>query len=259
MPNWERQAESHIDRQIYIKLFCFVFGVGIWEYITAFGYEWAVYSGRRKYLRTIWLYSGFRFLLLMWLFTLLVSKNGAVHHHCTTMYIATSFTCYVIVSLGSLMIALRVIAIWEHKRLISLLSYGFIILCFVVNMRSLFYLRARYDPVSRSCVAFGSYNHLPCTIAILATDMALMAMMLLGLLRLWEARQLGLVRFLYRQGVLWLALAMIAGHPTVVAAGLGVTKDIYLTAQVFATTALCICATRMYRGLTDYVHVPERC
>lgn len=92
------------------------------------------------------LYSGFRFLLLMWLFTLLVSKNGAVHHHCTvrscsceawpnahvivqTMYIATSvrcivlsmpvlqltftnltaqFTCYVIVSLGSLMIALRV-------------------------------------------------------------------------------------------------------------------------------------------------------
>ncbi|KZV73165.1 hypothetical protein PENSPDRAFT_663197 [Peniophora sp. CONT] len=96
-----------------------------------------------------------------------------------------------------------------------------IVACSALNMRSLFFLRAGYDPQSGSCVPFGSFNHVPCTSAVLITDLALITLMLV-------ASESGLIRYLYRQGIVWMALAVIAGVPAVVAAAVKLNAGVIM-------------------------------
>ncbi|VDB91908.1 unnamed protein product [Peniophora sp. CBMAI 1063] len=139
------------------------------------------------------------------------------------------------------MIALRVTAQWGHAKLAYLLSYGSVAACFAVNMRSITFIHATYDPLTRA-PDDGRDSH--------------ECMMLGGLLRMWEMRSTGLVKFLYHQGVPWMILVFVAEVPTVITAGFHLNEGVTLITQPFAAVTLFTCATRTYRGLTDYAHEP---
>ncbi|KZV76807.1 hypothetical protein PENSPDRAFT_344092 [Peniophora sp. CONT] len=258
MPSdWNSKDVVDDDMLIFLRLFHALFGIVVWEYISTFDYELDVWLGKRKYLWTVWLYSSCRMLLLLWLFTLAVQQNGGVTTHCTAFFLTCVLFSYFAIGMASIIIALRVIAIWKHSKMVKALSYGLIATSFALNMRDVSLVRAEYDPDVDACIPFATYKFLPNGIGILATDVILVVLMLVGLLRMEEARRSGIAKFLYHQGLLWFVLVVIAEVPTIVFVSLNLNDVLTVMLHPFEVAALSLCATRMYRGLTDYEHEPE--
>jgi len=91
-------------------------------------------------------------------------------------------------------------------------------------------------------------------IVTLATDTALLLIMLVGLLR-WRIREGGassLADFLWTQGLIWLLLATLGHLPAAVFVSLDLNAPFNLMFGASTVTTVSIAATRMYRTLTDY-------
>ncbi|VDB92330.1 unnamed protein product [Peniophora sp. CBMAI 1063] len=254
--DWKLPDQTE-DSLVFLRVFHAVLGIAIWEYLSTFDYELDIWLGKRRYLWSIWIYSSCRFFLMLWLFTLVVQQNGGITTHCTTFFLVCALFAYLAIGAASVLIALRVVAIWEHRKPIKILSYAMIGASFALNMRDASLVRARYDSNIDACTAVSTYKFLPNGIGILVTDVILVSLMLVGLLRMEEARHSGIVRFLYRQGLVWFTLVVIAEVPTVVLVALNLNDTLTIMLHPFEVSALCICATRLYRSLTDYEHKPD--
>jgi len=91
-------------------------------------------------------------------------------------------------------------------------------------------------------------------IVSLCTDVLLLLIMLIGLLR-WRLKQGGtssLTRFLWTQGLIWILLATIAYVPPIVFLSLNLNAAFDMMLQTPALITLSIAATRMYRSLVDF-------
>ena len=64
-------------------------------------------------------------------------------------------------------------------------------------------------------LADGATSGLPILAAVLAVDITLLALILIGLIRRQD-QEFGLGRMLFRQGVAWIVIALLAEVPTVV-------------------------------------------
>ncbi|KZV76792.1 hypothetical protein PENSPDRAFT_343561 [Peniophora sp. CONT] len=254
MPEWNSPAEVEKDGLTFLKFLHLTLGAVIWDFVSTLDYEWGVWTGRRKYLWTVWLYTGCRLALMVWLTLILVIQT--VENDCTAFETTVTVLSYVITASASLMIALRVIAIWERKRLVMAISYGLVLVIFVVNVQSLVSNPSRGGQSSGICLSAPNGQQLP-TSAVLGTDIVLIVLMLVGLLRMEESRHFGVARYLYHQGLLWMALVVAAEVPAVALSVLSLNEPMTIMMHPFEVSALCICATRMYRGLANYTYEPQ--
>ncbi|KAI9436260.1 hypothetical protein H4582DRAFT_2078859 [Lactarius indigo] len=79
--------------------------------------------------------------------------------------------------------------------------------------------------------------------------------MLTGLLRWENARQKGGIWWLlYTQGLAWIIIVAVAEVPIVVSILLNLNNPMNLMFQLPKTITMAIGASRVYRGLSDYVH-----
>jgi len=85
----------------------------------------------------------------------------------------------------------------------------------------------------------------------------LLALMLSGLRRYGEAGMFGLWRFLYNQGLFWLALVTIAEIPPTVFIILNLNDYLNLMFQVPELIMMAVGASRIYRCLADYTCMSE--
>jgi hypothetical protein len=92
------------------------------------------------------------------------------------------------------------------------------------------------------------------TITTLVTDIALLLIMLIGLLRLGfhEPGVYGLGRLLWRQGIVWLFIATIAEIPPVVFISLNLNDPLDYMFSFPAMVIMTIAATRIYRSLSNF-------
>ncbi|KAH9030074.1 hypothetical protein EDB84DRAFT_1579032 [Lactarius hengduanensis] len=87
------------------------------------------------------------------------------------------------------------------------------------------------------------------------TDLVLLALMLIGLLR-WENARLkgGIWWLLFTQGLAWMIIVTVAEAPITVFILLNLNDPMNLMFQLPALITMTIGASRVYRGLSDYVN-----
>ncbi|KAI0029593.1 hypothetical protein K488DRAFT_88592 [Vararia minispora EC-137] len=249
-------------------------GIVLWELASTVWYEWEIFSGKRRQRWTFWVYFGVRTGLLFSYVCLLVQQDGAVTDpgNCQAAFIVLLAFSYFTFALASLIIVFRAVAIWNHSAVVNFLAYGVWLASIVLNVRDLFLARATYDPQAGLCVPLATRHFLVNLCGILGSDLALLGIMLLGLLRRQEAH-FGVARFLYFQGIAWLALACTAEIPTVVLTALDISDTWNMMFHPLQLVTLCvlprvsprhpphsppplfrrsICASRMYRALTGF-------
>jgi len=95
-----------------------VSGLYIWEFFTHFDYEWSVIRGHRPHRLTIWIYSTVRLATLLAVIIELVTLVIATPTNCEVLTMFQFIFAYMTLSLSSLLIILRIIAIWKKKRLV---------------------------------------------------------------------------------------------------------------------------------------------
>ncbi|KAH9993170.1 hypothetical protein BJV77DRAFT_372733 [Russula vinacea] len=173
-------------------------------------------------------------------------------------FMVTNFALpYASWAFASLIIVLRVIAIWNHNIVVSLLSFGVWAGGLALNIRNLTMVQPAYNPLVNACIVVNTHEGLVNSIAVLAADIVLLLTMLIGLLRHANKNPSGVWNLLYQQCIVWILLAATAEIPTVVFLILDL-NDVWN--EMFtgpALTILSIAASRMYRSLSKHGSITE--
>ncbi|KAI0273939.1 hypothetical protein BGY98DRAFT_105652 [Russula aff. rugulosa BPL654] len=251
MVNWHDPSLLLEDYASLIKLNHALAGIFIWETVITFGFELDILRGKRPYRWTLWLYLGTRYTLLCTFIVFFIDSDGP-KVPCHAFLVLNFALPYASWAFASLIIVLRVIAIWNRNIVVSLISVGIWAGAVALHIRNLTMLEAAFDPLVNSCVPIKTENGLVNALAVLVADMVLLLAMLIGLLRHASRRSTGLWKLLYQQCIIWIALATFSEIPPVVFLILNL-NDVWnemLTGP--AITILTIGATRMYRSLSEY-------
>jgi len=159
--------------------------------------------------------------------------------------IYTSFAC------ASVLISLRMIAVWNRQPIIVFLTGGMVILNIAFMIRGITMYRARWSTAESGCELVNTPESRDNITVTVATDIVQLILMVIGLWRYRRANQ-SIVQYMYIQGLVWLAAATFAEIPSAIFINLDLNDAWNLMFQYFSYYTAVICATRMYRDLINY-------
>ncbi|KAH9954841.1 hypothetical protein BC827DRAFT_920836 [Russula dissimulans] len=228
-------------------------GLYIWEFFTTLELEWSVIRGRRKYRWTIWIYSFTRLATLATIIATLVDLNAKTPRRCQVLIsFQYTFACMSLASASSL-IVLRINAIWNKKKVIMSISVGVWVTNATVLIVGVSRLRASWSPEQDHCVTLNVQSIKFNSISLLSSDVILLLITLVGLFRLRSHGTFSLGRLLWKQGIVWLLLAIVAEVPPALFLNWHLSAPLSVMFQFPGVVILTIAATRVYRSLTDFV------
>jgi len=257
MTNYHDPKTEQADAMAFIKILHVMGGLYLWEYFTSLWFEWQILTGRRKYRWTIWLYSGCRISALISMIAIFIGFDSARPLHCKAWLLVVYFFAYAAFVFASALIVLRIIAIWEKNIFVTAIA----LIAWLVNIT--FYIRSMaransvWSPTAKTCLVLHTEHSIEPVTITLVEDFVLLALMLSGLRRYGEAGMFGLWRFLYNQGLFWLAWITIAEIPPTVLIILDLNDYFNLMFQVPELIMMAVGASRIYRSLADYTCMTE--
>ncbi|KAN0118763.1 hypothetical protein V8E52_004874 [Russula decolorans] len=239
------------------RFWSFVDGVFIWEFIVTLDYEWSVIRGRRPYGWTIWIYSLTRVATLAAVVLNLLSIDVTTQINCQVSVDLQFIFAYLAFAASSLLIVLRIIAIWDRKKIIVAFATGVwgINIAFLIQGVLRFHSSREIDNALDGCAFYLDSIRLS-TVVAFAADTILLLIMLFGLYRLRRHDHGGVMtlgRLLWNQGVVWLLLAVAAELTPTVFILLDLNQVSDLMFQVPWVIAMSIVATQMYRSLSNFL------
>ncbi|KAF8487449.1 hypothetical protein DFH94DRAFT_27645 [Russula ochroleuca] len=254
MVNFHDPATIAQDYLGVMKLWHFVDGLFIWEFVTTLDYELEVIRGKRPYRWTIWIYSMARVATLLAVILNMVGFDTTTEINCQVWVTFAVFFAYLAFSLSSLLIVLRVIAIWNRSKIIIAITMSVWLTDVALFLYGVILIRSTWSPAANTCVVNNFDITTPNVIGTLVTDTTLCIMMLVGLLRLrLEAGgNFALGTFLWKQGLIWFLLAALAEIPSSTLSFMNLNVSLNLMTQTPSMIIVTIAATRVYRSLTNF-------
>lgn len=254
MTNWHDPAIVYAEDVALVKLMHALGGIYIWEFLSNLGFEYSVITGKRKFAWTFLLYLGCRWCPLFAITTQVLGFDLYHKIDCQAWVLAAFIFGYLSFAFASSLIVLRVIALWDRNRIVVALTSVF----WLATVGSYIYCAATseavWDEDAESCRALCTENNRISVFTTFMSDLVLLGLMLLGLLRWKNARQrYGIWWFLCTQGLVWVLVVTLAEVPPTVFIILDLNDPLNLMPQVLALVIMTIGASRMYRGLVDYL------
>ncbi|KAI0062776.1 hypothetical protein BV25DRAFT_1825314 [Artomyces pyxidatus] len=258
MVNWNDPVLLLRNYQTFDKLTHVAGGIYIWEFVTHLDFDWHVLTGARKYRWTYLLYSGCRLSALFAVVTVFTGFDAQYRIKCQAWVVFTFILTYLAFVFASVLIVLRIMAIWECRRLVVIVAWVTWLANTAFYIHSVITARSTWFPEAGFCVILHSIRSRINIIATLVADLVLVTLMLFGLLRWQHAGQFrGVCRFLYNQGLIWIVVVTLAEVPSTVMIVMDLDDPWNLMFQVPELITMAIGATRIYRGLADYTSITE--
>ncbi|KAH9962065.1 hypothetical protein BGW80DRAFT_868233 [Lactifluus volemus] len=261
MVPWHDPAVLEKEYLAVVKLDHVVAGIYIWETILTADFELEVLRRKKPYRWTIWLYLGTRYTTLltfiMYLVDSAIASDSRTKLPCQLLgaiYYALTYASW---EFASLLIALRVIAIWDRNKFVSSLAIAIWLVGLSLNICGAVQLRGVYDPIVEKCITVDVHNYLANVVGMLVVDVVLLVSMVVGLLRYSHRSSTGLRHLLYRQCIMWLVLAVIGEAPLMVLLILNFNEAMNNAYLLVTVAIMSIGAARMYRSLFQHVFSTE--
>ncbi|KAH9173132.1 hypothetical protein EDB89DRAFT_808915 [Lactarius sanguifluus] len=240
-----------------IKFYHAIWGALVWEFVVNIGFEYSVFTGKRKFRSSFLLYLAARWCPLLCVITILVGFNPVNQINCQAIVTFVFLFSHLSLACASALIVLRIAAIWElNKIVISIASAAWLaeVGTLIHGIVVLHGTWSRDLPVG-ACKITNILETRTNILASFVTDLVLLALMLTGLLR-WEnaRRKGGIWWLLYTQGLAWMIIVTVAEVPITVLILLNLNDSMNLMFQLPALITTTIGASHVYRGLSDYVH-----
>ncbi|KAI0291214.1 hypothetical protein B0F90DRAFT_1778573 [Multifurca ochricompacta] len=175
-------------------------GIYIWETLFTAGFELDVLKGKRPYRWTIWIYLGTRYITLLAFIISFIDMDGP-KLPCKPFVVTYFALPYASWAFASLIIVLRVIAIWNRNIFVSLIAVGSWLGGLGLNLRSTSNskVESSYNPILETCITLKTHRGLLNAIGVLVVDVVLLMTMLIGLLRYAHRSSTGIWYLLYQQ------------------------------------------------------------
>jgi len=235
------------------KVQLFLGGVYFWEMVSNLQHDWKLirYPSRGSpWVK--WTYIACRYLTLGSLLSIYAVYNVTAEVNCRALAKCVYIFSFFAPELASVLIGIRVIAIWNYNKLCILIVTLSLTAQTVAYLFELVKTDAVWFPTDKSCQVVNTSSSRPNVTATLVADFVLIVAMLIGLLRWRQTSRLALVQFLWNQGLIWLTLATVAEVPATTFIWLNlnpVMNLMFLTPEMLFTV---IGATRMYRTLSKF-------
>jgi len=246
MVNYHDPVVVAQDASAVLKIWCAVAGLYFWEFVTTLDFEWSVIRKHRPFLWTMWVYTFTRIFTLIAIIFTLVGMNSTSRNRCEVETVFQLLFGYLANASASLLIVLRILAIWNKNNVIIAIAAGAWGINAIFQIQCIVRIRVTCQEAN---LQISKLNIL----VTLATDITLLLIMFFGLLRLGfhERSTFGLGRLVWKQGVIWLLVATIAEvlPAVLLCLNLNVPFDYMFLPPSMVT--LSIAATRIYRCLAD--------
>ncbi|KAI0001532.1 hypothetical protein BJV74DRAFT_73961 [Russula compacta] len=254
MANFRDPAMVIQDFFVLVKFWHAVDGVFIWEFFTTLDYEWSVIRGHRPYRWTILMYSLTRWAGLVAVILNLVGLNVTKPINCQAWITFELIFSNLSFTAASLLIVLRIVAIWNKNKIAVATATGAWITNIALLIQGTAVLRSTWDPARNVCVVFNTATGKLSTIVTLVTDIVLLLIMLVGLLRLrrYGSGMFRLAQLMWKQGVIWLFVATITEVTPVVFISLNLNDPFNIMFKFPSLITMAIVAPRMHRALVDF-------
>jgi len=154
---------------------------------------------------------------------------------------------------ASLLIVLRIVAIWNQYKAVGRIAIGLWIINVAFLIQGAIRLRFRWITNPNRCVVQSVKSFQLTLIVTLVTNIVLLLIVITGLIPLRRSAggSYGLQRMLWNQGIVWLVLAIVAEVPPVVFI-LNMNKEVNFMFQIPSPIVMSIVSSRMHRALTVY-------
>ncbi|KAI0252495.1 hypothetical protein BJV78DRAFT_339553 [Lactifluus subvellereus] len=246
MVNYRDPAVERADFYVFVKLIHVVDGVYLWEYFSTLWYEWSFITRKQPYRWSIWIYAGTRLTTLMNVLTNLIGLSLEKAVACQPWFDFQYITAYTALALGSFIMILRINAIWDGHRWVLVASIGAWLTNIVLMIRSLIITPAYWKPALLICAPDDIRKGLANITSTLCSELFLLLVMIAGLVR---QRDHYIGRLLFKQGLIWFVVAVVAEVPPAVLLYLNLSDPWNVMFQTPGLIIMTICVTRMHRGL----------
>ncbi|KAI9454273.1 hypothetical protein F5148DRAFT_1230294 [Russula earlei] len=250
MVNFHDPATLLQDYVDYVHFAHFLHGIYIWEFFTTLKFEWEFLTRKRDFKWTLVLYSTARILALGSVISNLIELNTNHSINCQLWIVLDLIIVYASFACGSVLMAIRVIMIWNRNLIVTILTAGMTLTNIGFLIHGVATVYASWAAVVLTCTLKNADQSRANITTTMATDIGQLILMIIGL---WRCRQTekDIVKFLYDQGLIWLVVATVAQIPTTVFIYLNLNDVWDVMFQLFSFYAMIICSTRMYRGLLN--------
>ncbi|KZV60580.1 hypothetical protein PENSPDRAFT_336422 [Peniophora sp. CONT] len=259
-----------------VKLQYFNLGLYAWEYLTHLDHDWRLVRGARpwRWPFTTWAYLICRNSILL---SVIFSITTIGDLPCTSVivYLSYIFPFFLVVS-ASCLLAARTIAIWSQVPWVIVICAAGLLALLAAAIFSMAILRVENVPKQLSggytyaCVKLGPDHALGVKLSVTANHVVnwtLFSLMFLGLWRHRKARSVGLMRVIWTQSFVLLALAMTVDIPLLLLTWMEVNGVILSMGLAVAGLLLGLGTTRMTRSLyrsvqamsSGVTHTQTRC
>jgi len=156
------------------------------------------------------------------------------------------------------LIVLRIIAIWNRNKVVITLSIIVWVIGTAFHIKSAAQLHAVWEPAQHTCDPVNTKSSVLSLLPAIISNLVLLLIMLVGLLilRRHDGGTFGLSRVLWKQGVVWLALAIASEVPPLVLMVLNLNNNLNIMFDTPGLVTMIIVATRMHRYLIDFASKP---
>jgi len=187
---------------------------------------------------------------------ILISLNGTALSNCQVEIVIKFAFGYLAFAAATLLIVLRIIAIWNRNKLVTAIATGLWVTNLGFLIHNIVQMRPVLVPAEGICIDDVLHMRLNMITAFI-TEIILVLIMLVGLLRLGfhESSVFGLGHLMWRQGLIWLFLATIAYIPPLVFISLNLNEPFNNMFQFPLMITISIAATRIYRSLVDFCSI----
>ncbi|KAI0302735.1 hypothetical protein BC826DRAFT_430856 [Russula brevipes] len=233
MTNWQDPALVFAEYIALLKFGYVLAGLYIWEIVLNLDYEFATITGKRKFTWTFLLYLGCRWCPLVIYVLQFVGSDPSREVNCQALVTSTFVFSALSLLFASALMVLRIYAIWEFNKIVVALA------------------SASWSPICLLCRRCG---HIPISIfSTFITDLVLLTLMLIGILRWRNVRKAGgILSLMYTQGIAWPVVFTLAEVPPVVFIILNLNDPMNLMFPDLGVMIMSIGTARMYRGLVKY-------
>ncbi|KAI0255671.1 hypothetical protein BJV78DRAFT_692975 [Lactifluus subvellereus] len=254
MVNFHDPSVVSQDAWAVMKLWHAVDGLFLWEFVTTLDYELSVVRGRRPYRWTIWIYSLTRIATLVAVILNMVGFDVTRSINCQLWVIFELIFAYLAFATASILIVLRIFAIWDRNKIVLALATGAWATNISFLIQGIVRLHSSWVSAQNTCVVLNTESSKPNIIVTLVTDIVLLLIMLAGLLRIrcYGGGKSSLWSLLLKHGLIWVLLATIAEVPPTVFIYLNLNDAFNLMFQTPSLITMSIAATRMYRSLAEF-------
>ncbi|KAF8263001.1 hypothetical protein EI94DRAFT_628331 [Lactarius quietus] len=227
MVNYNDPAVVEADFRVLEKFVFAVQGVYIWEYFSTLWFEWSFISGKQPYRWSIWVYAAARLITLFNVVSNLVGFSVTSRINCQLWVYAEIITANSAFSLRSMLLILRIAAVWRGNKLIL----GACLAAYLTNIsfliRSIVLVKGSWADRLGACVFDGSEGR-DNIIVTFFSEVLLLLVTMVGLVR---ERDHYLGRLLFNQCMICLVVAICAEVPPFVILFLNLNEPLNLMFQ----------------------------